>query len=107
MIRFAVQEDGTDAAAVILVWDDEVMYYWVCARNREARDGNGANALLFWESVRTAQARGLIFDADGYCSPGSARFLAGFAGEPVVRPVISNSTTRYRLAKLADCLLAR
>jgi hypothetical protein len=105
MVRFAVQDDGTDAAAVILVWDDEVMHYWVCARNRAAADCSGANALLLWESICTAQARGLIFDADGYCSPNSARFLAGFAGEPVVRPVISRSTCRYRLAKMAESIL--
>lgn len=105
MIRCAVRGDGTDAAAVILVWDDEVMYYWVCARDRAARDAGGANTLLLWEAIRTAQARGLIFDADGYCSPGSACFLAGFAWAPVARPVISRSSTRYRLAKIVEGVL--
>jgi hypothetical protein len=106
LLRFAVQDDGTDAAALILVWDDEVMYYWTSARNREATVGGG-NALLLWESIRLANVRGVIFDFDGYCSRGAARFLAGFAWEPVVRPVVNSYSVRYRLARLGQEVLRR
>jgi hypothetical protein len=106
MLRFALQENGTDAAAVIAVWDCDIMYYWTSARDRDA-DVNGGNALLLWECVRAANERGLTLDFDGYCSPGAARFLAGFAWEPVVRPVVTFSSIRFRLARLGQEALRR
>jgi CelD/BcsL family acetyltransferase involved in cellulose biosynthesis len=100
LLRFAVREDGTDAAALILVWDAHVMYYWNAARDRDPN--GGSNALLLWESIRLAHWRGLIFDFDGYCSPSAARFLAGFAAQPVVRSVIMSCSKRYRMARIGQ-----
>ena len=62
----------------ILLYDADVAYFWVTARN--LAPGNRAYSRLLWEAYKLSHRRGLIFDLDGYPSLSGARFLANFGG---------------------------
>ena len=89
MILSCVASTGVDVASVILVWDDRVLFYWLPQRDK-TQHYNGANAMLIWHAICLAAERSLIFDFDGYASVGTARFLATFGVEPVIRSAISH-----------------
>lgn len=89
---------GNDAAAAILVWDNDVAYTWLLARNGEHA---GASSLLFFESMRTAHRLGLILDFDGYVRPEVGRFLMGFGMQTVVRPYVNGSSPLWTCCRAA------
>ena len=92
-LRCATGDDG-DMAVAILLWGGRTLYYWVVARAWHSTAA-GANTLLIWDAIRFAQARGLTFDFDGYCSAASATFLERFGRTAVVRPVIGRANAVY------------
>ena len=74
VIVSAVGEDGRDLAAVILVWDDERLYFLVSARD-VSTEANKGYAVMFYESIAFAKRMNKDFDADGFASLSSARSL--------------------------------
>ena len=98
-------DHGEDVAAAVLVWGGGRLYYWLSARDPERSKG-GANSLLLWEAIRTAHAKGLTFDSDGFDALSSIRFLGNFGLRPVARPVVNRANRRWRIAFLAKTALS-
>jgi hypothetical protein len=94
---------GIDAAAAILVWDDDAVYTWLLARNREH---TGASSLLFFEGMRTAHRLGRILDFDGYIRPEVGKFLMGFGLQPAVRPYVNGASPLWACCRAATTLLS-
>lgn len=88
-ILTAVDEHGRDAASVILVWDQNQLYYWMSARDR-ALSGNAANSLLIWNALEFATQIGCSLDLDGFITARNGTFLAKFGLEPAIRHYITN-----------------
>lgn len=85
-------------AASIVIWGENIMYFW-----QSARDTNfsyaGANSLLLWECMKLASSMGKILDFDCYGSVSSAKFLAGFGLYPISRPTVYKYTPCYGMMK--------
>jgi hypothetical protein len=79
---------------VLLVWDDDTMYYLMSSRAPDLAD-NGAISLLLWQGMQRANQMQLTFDLDGVTSAGTWQFLNGFGGHLSTRFVVSRSTRRY------------
>jgi hypothetical protein len=94
---------GADAAAAILVWDSDVAYTWLLARNREH---TGASSLLFFEGMRTAHRLGRILDFDGYIRPEVGKFLMGFGLQPTVRPYVNGASPLWACCRAATSLVS-
>ena len=92
----AVTERGDDAACAIRIWDDQVLYHWMSARDPRT-SSVGANSLLIMQSIEKATQLGLTFDIDSYGSQSAALFVAKFGLSPVVRPYVNNSSHIWKL----------
>ncbi len=90
IILTATNDEQQDVASTILVWDEEVLYYWLSARL--AGVSNGANSLLIWKSLEFAGIMGRAFDLDGYITPQNGLFLAKFGLAPEVRHYVTSAT---------------
>lgn len=104
IVLSAVDGDGNDVAISVLVWGRGTLYYWLTARDPD-RAGPAANSFLLWEALRFADELGVTFDADGVYSPHSVVFYSRFGLTPKVRPVVSHSSTWWRLAFMAKATL--
>ena len=104
-ILAALGPDGQIAAAIFCVWDATCCYYLLSMRQRGA--DKGATALLLWEAIRHAAARGLVFDFDGLLTRGNRVFFVGFGGTVRPRYHVTRRTTANRLVRLASSLPAR
>lgn len=99
-----IKDGEQDAAAAILVWDDNVAYTWLLARDG-TRNG-GASSLLFFESLRTAHRQGRILDFDGYVRPEVGQFLMGFGLQPAVRPYVNGASPLWRCCRAVTTMLS-
>jgi hypothetical protein len=99
-------DDGSVAASAILIWDDVHLYYWLSSRV-PSKSKNNANSLLIWEALELAQAKGLIFDMDGFNSPESGLFLAKYRLNPIRRIKIHRETSAYSWAASSRMILKR
>jgi hypothetical protein len=81
-LMVARNDAGSPVAASMLVWDEEVLFYWQSARDPESALP-GANSLLAWRSIQFAMERGLTFDFDGYHSRSAATFAMTLPSESV------------------------
>jgi Acetyltransferase (GNAT) domain len=75
----ARDHNGVLRAAIMLLWDDTVMYYLLTTHSATA-EGAGSVKFLIWEAMRIASRRGLIFDLDGFPRPNAVNILTGFGG---------------------------
>ncbi len=93
-------KDGTGAivAVSILVWDDEVLFYWQSSRHPD-KSAPGANSLLIWRAIEIAMERGLIFDLDGAFSEAGAVFAGKFGFHTVVRPYVVHASLLGNIAQ--------
>ncbi|HXC56164.1 MAG TPA: GNAT family N-acetyltransferase [Rhizomicrobium sp.] len=71
--------DGTIWAGIFTIWDGRSMYYLLTSQNKSAND-SGSVAMLIWQAIKNASARGLAFDFDGFGDRGTALFLSQFGG---------------------------
>lgn len=75
----AVNEEGEVQAAVLLVWDHKRCYYLMSAIDHTKKE-RGAKAMLIWEGIKMASAKGLAFDFEGSIVPDIQRFFNSFGG---------------------------
>lgn len=95
-VMSAWDEHNQLIAAVVLIWDQNNLYFWQSARDRGATIA-GSNMLLIWQSIEYAHNRGLTFDFDSFASAKSAKMIASFGLPPIVRPqVLGASILRQR-----------
>lgn len=80
----AVDENGIDQAASILISDDRYVYFWMSARDPSSNLGS-AVSLLIWHAIQWSISRNLVFDMDGYASPSAGVFYAKFGLVPARR----------------------
>lgn len=85
-------------AASVVIWGENIMYFWQSARDTSFSYA-GANSLLIWECIKLASSMEKILDFDGYGSVSSAKFLASFGLDPIIRPVIYKYTPCYGIMK--------
>ncbi|OOL18422.1 hypothetical protein AL01_06425 [Bombella intestini] len=85
-------------SAALLIWDDNVLYYWQAVRVRNSKVP-GLNMLLIWKALEQAKKRGLIFDFDGFGSVRTAKMLASFGQKPVIRPEVRFETFSYTIKR--------
>lgn len=97
-ILAAKTPDGQVVAAIFCVWDRQCCYYLLSTRRRDAE--NGATAMLLWEAIQQASARGLIFDFDGLLTPGNRVFFLGFGGTVRPRFHVTRQTLAHRVLTL-------
>ena len=71
--------DGAVWAGIATIWDHRSMYYLLTSQNRTAND-SGSVAMLIWQAIKNAAAKGLAFDFDGFGDRGTAMFLSQFGG---------------------------
>lgn len=88
---------GHDVCASVVVWDHDALYFWLAARDHR-HAGRGAKSLVTWEAINLSAELGLTFDFDSYGSAGGASFGLTFGLPPVVRPIVSHTTTSAALA---------
>ncbi|MCX8666127.1 GNAT family N-acetyltransferase [Acetobacteraceae bacterium B3987] len=93
-------------SAALLIWDDNVLYYWQAVRVRSS-NVPGLNMLLIWKAIEQAKKRGLIFDFDGFGSVRTAKMLASFGQKPVIRPEIRFETFIYTIKRYVIHLVRR
>ena len=85
--------DGAILAAVLVVWDQRVMYYLLTTRSPDA--DNSMVSLLVWHCIKMASAKSLVFDFDNVGTPGSRLFFAGFGGTVEPRFLVRRESTAY------------
>jgi hypothetical protein len=78
-ILTARASDGTIWAGIFTIWDGRTMYYLLTTQNKSAND-SGSVAMLIWQAIKNASAKGLAFDFDGFGDRGTALFLSQFGG---------------------------
>jgi Acetyltransferase (GNAT) domain len=93
----AADPAGRVLAAVLLVWDDDWVYYLLGGRDPEA-DSTGALRLLQWEGVRLAASLERGFDFEGSMVEDVERVFRGFGAEQV--PYLHVSRVSARAAPL-------
>lgn len=103
-IVFARREGLGDVAAVILLSDQDAVYFWTAARHALHPSG-GANSLLIFEAMKIADTKNVQLDLDGYASAQGSVFLMKFGLQPVVRPFVNRSNRLWKCAHLANMLL--
>jgi len=81
-------DDGEPVAGRVLAWDDKTAYDLAAAATPEGLGPRGA--LLFWEEIKEAWARGLPLDVVGVNVPSIARFKDSFGGEPTPYYLLSS-----------------
>jgi hypothetical protein len=91
----AMDAEGEMAAAIFTVWDGAAEYYLMTTRRPDA--GSGAVALLIWQSVLHASARGLVFDLDGFSNAGDIQFFTRFGGTIRPRYFVQRVSPLFRL----------
>jgi hypothetical protein len=94
----AVDDQGQDVAAAVLVWDTERLYYFMSSRSATT-ESNKASPLVFHESIRLAKAYGLAFDADGYASVASAMSLQKWGLDVTVNLNVNKGSVAYEMLK--------
>lgn len=97
-ILSAVDDQGRDVAAALLVWDSERLYYFMSARSA-APEANKASPFVFFESIRLAKSFGLAFDADGYASVASAMSLQKWGLDVTVNLNVQKGSVAYEMLK--------
>lgn len=92
----AVDEKGELQAGIITVWDRTSEYYLMTIRRLDS--DNGAISLLIWHAIRHASQKRIVFDLDGYCSPGDTQFFTRFGG--VLKPLycLHKGSILFRIA---------
>ena len=93
-------------AGVLLLFYDEVAYYWLAAATNEGKK-LFAPSLLVWEAIKLAKKRGgRIFDFEGIYDPrfpqkswsGFSKFKKGFGGKEITwsPPLVKTSLLWYK-----------
>ncbi|MXV36192.1 MULTISPECIES: GNAT family N-acetyltransferase [unclassified Saccharibacter] len=100
-IALYAYDGGNLVSAALLIWDDNVLYYWQSVRSVESRVA-GKNMLLIWKAIEIAKKRNLIFDFDGFGSVKSAVMLASFGQKPVPQPEIVRETFIYKVERVIN-----
>jgi hypothetical protein len=96
-ILVARDADGLVRAGAYVVHDSRFAYYLMSATDGEVR---GSAALVVWEAVRRAAARGLGFDFEGSMLPHVEPFVRGFGGVPAPYSVVRSTPSRgFRLER--------
>jgi hypothetical protein len=90
--------DGTNKAAIFIVWDRHSCYYLMSTRAPES--SYGAIPALLWTAIKFAVASGRIFDFDGAISEGSVKLFLGFGSMTAPRYIAERSTTAYKLLRV-------
>jgi Acetyltransferase (GNAT) domain len=103
-IVFVRLNGAADTAAMIVIWDKQVAYTWLLARDAK-QNYVGATSLLTFEAMRTAHRLGCILDLDGYVNPKVGAFLMKFGLPPVARPYVNNSTAIWKGLRATTTLL--
>nr|WP_237442523.1 GNAT family N-acetyltransferase [Saccharibacter sp. 17.LH.SD] len=88
-------------SSAIVLWDNNVLYYWQSARSSQSRMP-GRNMLLIWKAIEIAKKRDLIFDFDGFGSVRSAKMLASFGQKPVIRPEVVFESPLYKVERIIN-----
>jgi Acetyltransferase (GNAT) domain len=91
----AVDAQGRTHAALMIVWDEKVLYALVNARDPEVQ-AFGANTLLFWEAIRIASQVSKAFDFEGSMVEPIEHFFRGFGGRQTPYFSISRTSPRAR-----------
>ena len=73
--------DGITAAASLLLWDNNSMYFFFPCFSMTYKDA-GANTLLAWEALKTAHEKNLSFDFVGSMKRSWANEYKQFGAEP-------------------------
>ena len=100
----ARDRDGRLLAAIVVLRDERVAYYFMSTRRKNAH--NGAISLLLWTAIREASRQGLTFDFDGFSTMGSGLFYLGFGGRPAPRYVAVRSSLTFRIGKTTSEAIA-
>ena len=104
-ILTARDKAGQPVAAIFVLRDDQVAYYFMSTRKQDCH--NGAVSLLLWTAIREASELGLTFDFDGFSSTGSGAFYLGFGGQAAPRYIVSRSSPALRMLRMANGLAGR
>ena len=73
-------------AAIVYAWDNSRCYYWLSTRRIASPDSSNAKPhpdaikLLVFKAMQDAQARNLVFDADGVVTPGAENLYRNILG---------------------------
>jgi len=96
-ILVARDEEGRARAGAYYVHDARFTYYLMAATDAEAR---GSGALVVWEGIKRAAARGTGFDFEGSMLRPVERFVRGFGGVPAPYSVVRHTpSTGLRLER--------
>ena len=106
----ARDENGALHAALYLIWDSKVTYYFAGGADPELRT-SGAHSLLLWEAITRSKARSVEFDMTGSMVESIERFFRAFGGQQRVYFSLNKMSRRARIAwhgkKLVQALLGR
>ena len=95
---FGARDDTRNlSTATVCVWDAGAVYWLMCTRQTEAN--RGAISMLVWEAIKSAMAKGLIFDFDGFASEGGVRFSASFSANVVPRYIVTRDSVPLQLLR--------
>jgi hypothetical protein len=97
-IMSAVDPWSRDIAACVVIWDARKAYYWLSAR-RDDDLGRKANPVLIFEALSLAKQMKLDFDADGYATLESGRFLSKLGLPVALQATVEKSSNVYRMLK--------
>lgn len=88
-------------ASILLVWDNETMYYLLGAADPQ-HNNSGAMSLLLWQGIQLATEKGLAFNFEGSMIPAIERFFSAFGGN--LTPYHHITHERSKLLKLKKLL---
>jgi hypothetical protein len=91
----AVDAQGRTHAALLVVWDERVLYALINARDPD-HETFGSNTLLYWEAIRLASAVSRVFDFEGSMLMPVEHFFRGFGGRLTPYLSISKSGIKAR-----------
>ncbi len=94
-ILLAMDETGACHAGIFTAWDSTSEYYLMTTRRPDS--DNGAISLLIWHALRHAAQNNLVFDLDGYCTPGDTQFFTRFGGTIKPRFCVQKGSVAYRI----------
>jgi CelD/BcsL family acetyltransferase involved in cellulose biosynthesis len=85
-IYLAVSPAGKSVAGQLVIWDRHCTYLLLSGMDPEQRAA-GAGAMMLWQAIRDALARGAAFDFEGSTLPGVERFYRSWGGR--LHPIIT------------------
>lgn len=91
----AIDDKGKFNAGIFTVWDKVSEYYLISTRRLDS--DNGAMSLLIWHAIKHAAQNNIVFDLDGYCTPGDTQFFTRFGGVLKPRYCVQRSSVAFRI----------